>query len=199
MKVICITSNDYSDLMPDFAINMCIHWPNQPVTVLYYDRCPVLPDNFTRLSLGSQPCDKDWTSGLIDYFKYLTDEYFVLMLDDYFVDRDVDLSLMKQVVNFVEFSRCDKFDLTTDRANFPHVYTQWPFIVESHPASRYRSSLQAAIWKTSYFRKFLIPKRTPWEFETIGEQEAKYDGAVIMGTSVGVVHYRNEMLKGARR
>jgi len=198
VKIIVPTCNSYADLMPGFAKRCNECWPKQDVTVLHYEDKPDVPDNFKCVSLGAQPQGKDWTSGIIPYFSSLKDDYFILLLDDYYLDRAVNVSLVRQVESFVEVFRPDKFDLTTDRMNFPHVYTQWPFIVESRPEARYRTSLQAAIWKTEYFRKYLVAGRSPWAFEIEGEKDAMYDGGVIFGSCMGVVRYTNVMLKGKK-
>lgn len=199
MKIIVTTSNKYVHLMNEFAQRFNHFWSDREVDVLHYDVVPrELPQNFKCVGLGVQPKDKDWCTGLIPYFDALEDDYFTLMLDDYFICEKVDTHLVRQVEQFCEIYMPDKFDLTRDRMNFPHVYTNWPFLIESKPEARYRSSLQAAIWKKSYFRKFLYPGRTPWQFELVGEKEGFHDGGVIMGTSVGVVKYQNAMLKGGR-
>lgn len=201
MKIICLTSDSYVHLMKGFADCFNKHW-GDPVTVLGY-KPPIekLPDNFEFVSLGEQPPDHDFTTGLIPYFKELKDDYFCLFLDDYYVTK-VDkerLGIAESAVTLPLILSCfhpiEKFDLSYDRMNFPHTEFDNGVILCAQDA-RYRTSLQAAIWRTSYFRRFLVPHRTPWEFELLGEKKAMNDDAIILGFTTPVVEYRNVMKKG---
>lgn len=196
-KIICITSDGYRHLMPEFAERFNRFYSDKlAVDVLCYKYPDTLPVNFNVRSLGVQPENKDWTSGLIEYFKNLDSTYFMLFLDDYFINSKVDVQVVDSIYQFMLDNIVEKFDLTLDRARFPYIYTKWPFIIKSKCDARYRSSLQAAIWSTRYFRDFLIAGRTPWEFELIGEKEAMNDGAVIMGSTCGIIRYDNAMKRG---
>lgn len=195
--IIVITSNDYAYLMSEFADRFNRYALEvRDVTCLCYDTIPVLPKNFSVISLGMQPVGKDWTSGLVKYFAELKSDKFMLMLEDYMVCLRIDFDEVDKCANM----DCDKFDLTQDRASFPYwISSNNPNLICSDQCARYRSSLQAAIWRTEYFRKFLVPGRTPWEFELAGEIEATRDGARILGTQSGVVHYENAVKMGVRK
>ena len=202
MRIIVITSDNYRHLMPEFAERFNRYWGKVDITCLCYQVPPVLPDNFEIVSLGEQPANGDWTSGLRGWFESLVDSRFILLLDDYMLTDKVDVGIVDQIMQSVwsdeaPLFQCVKFDLTTDRKNFPHEYCYGlPCIIESNQDARYRTSLQVAAWDKHYFLKFLVPGRTPWEFELLGEKEAMNDGAVILGTTCGVVKYENRMLKG---
>ena len=199
MRVVVTTCDAYQWLLPEFAARLNMFWPKNEVDVLGYER-PLfkLPANFKFISCGEQPEGKVWTTGLIPYFEQMHDEdTFVLMMDDYYLTKQIDQGLMDHVLKNVEYF--DKLDLTRDRSHFGyHVWNGDEEIVESAQTARYRSSLQAAIWRVGYFKKFMKPGRTAWQFELEGEREAMDDGAVILGTRSGIVQYDNMILKGER-
>ena len=201
MKVLCITSDGYRHLVAGFAEAFNLHWPGmQRVDVLCYAPPEEeLPENFHVHSLGQQELFAgSWTDGLRPYVERMTDERFVLFLEDYWLDSTVDLARVRMMDNTMrslpEVAKCD---LTDDRSKFPN--TKAGAYIISSQAARYRTSLQAAIWRREYFLRFLKPHWTAWDFEIQGEKLAMNDKATICGTSDGIVHYRNVMLKGVVR
>jgi hypothetical protein len=190
MKHIVITSDKYRHLMPEFAERFNKFIGMNKCDVLCYQSPPELPDNFNIVNLGVQPDNKIWTTPLIPYFQDIT-EPFMLLLEDYYITAPIDDYTMMDIYNNCVW---DKIDLSTDRTHFQHF--AFGDVVVSAQTARYRSSLQAAIWKPEYFREFLKPDRTAWEFELLGEKEAMGDGANILGTTTGILKYDNVMLKG---
>lgn len=193
MKHIVITSDKYLQLMPEFAerFNQYVGGDNV-VDVLCYEKPIGLPANFNICSMGVQPEGKDWTTAMMPYFA--KQEYpFMLLLEDYFITAPIDHDTLNYIAQY--HTEWDKIDLSKDRAYFDHREMDNGVVISSQYA-RYRSSLQAAIWRPSYFRKFLKPGRNAWQFELEGEREAMGDGAIILGTTKGILQYNNIMLKG---
>ena len=197
LPIIVVTSDKYRHLMPEFASRFNEYASCElNVTCLCYQLPPELPRNFSVVSLGEQPDGGDWTSGLRSYFLgYDSESRFILLLEDYFINYPFDFEAIMAMNTFP----CDKFDLTNDRVQFPHwVHSEEKWLICSDQVARYRSSLQAAIWRVGYFKKFLVGKRTPWEFELKGEQDAMRDGATILGTTGGLIRYDNAMKMGVQ-
>jgi hypothetical protein len=183
--------------MPQFAEhwNVCID--RDDMDVLCYEVPPQLPANFTVISLGKQLEHARWVSrGLIDYFDGLEDEYVLIALEDYMVSRVVRGGTLDMVEAFCKSMALDKFDLTKDTASRGHS-DWWGDFAEAAQKALYRTSLQMAVWRVDYFRRFLVENRTPWTFETMGTKEAREDGARIFGTHSGIVEYNNAMNKGS--
>jgi len=199
-RVIVTTSNAYVHLLPEFSQRFNHYWgEQQEVTVLCYDKMVRgLPANFTIVGLGKQSdFGKSWTDAMIPFFQSLKDKHFIHLLDDYYLTAKVDHNKLKMAEELMD-KGADKFDLTRDRANNE---CRWlagyaDKVVMSEQYATYRTSLQAAIWKTEYFLKYLKPARTAWDFEVVGYREAYGDGAVILGTPGGILEYDNKMLKG---
>ncbi len=221
MRVLVTTSDWYNPAASAFAYLFNRHWsPRQEVTLLCYTPPgDVLPQNFSIHSLGESesygnqiqewrvgrrgrrfgepyPTPK-WTDSLRTFFEAFPDPWFVLLQIDYFLHRPVHLDQIEMLELFLDLSDVAKIDLNHDRRNHPHqlfrVENGWRVIV-SDQAADYRSSLQAAIWKTDYFLSLLKPGRSPWEFERRGMEEARNDGRMILGLDSedgGPVDYLN--------
>ena len=198
MRVIVTTSDGRKDILRGFAARFNRYWDaEQRVDVLGFEPVSGLPDNFRFHSLGRQSdFGKIWTDPLIPWFDALEDEPFVLMLDDYWITDYVNGVRVAMLYNMVYSTMADKADLTQDRFNHPHKDTGFGNVLVSTQTARYRTSLQAAIWRTGYFRRYLAPGRSIWAFECKGYREAFNDGATILGTVDGVVKYENVTVNG---
>lgn len=206
MQIYCITSNDYADLVPEFAERFNRFWINAPpadvqkVTVLCYDRKPSkLPGNFDVVSLGKQTAfGEAWTDGLIPYFGGdNVPNLFIVMLEDYHIVKPVNAAAISFLALRFRDSQVAKIGLTNDAIQYPHEKTGTPGLLLQSQDARYRgSSLQAAIWRKSYFRNLLVPGRTAWDFELKGEKECAFDGTAQYFVRDSVIRYENKMNKG---
>lgn len=208
MRFFVTTSDWYNPAAAAFAYLFNRYWsPRQEVTMLCYTppRDP-LPENFSIHSLGASdrfgngirewmvgrrgrrfgepyPTPK-WTDSMRPFFETLPDPWFVLLQVDYFLHRPVHLSQVEVLERFLERPEVVKIDLNHDRRNHPHrlyCVQDGLRVIVSEQEADYRSSLQAAIWKTDYFLNLLKPGRSPWEFERLGMEEARNDGQLILG------------------
>jgi hypothetical protein len=220
LKVYVTTSDYYNHLIPGFAYLFNKYWsPNQEVTFLCYTKPSYsLPDNFSMLSLGppesfgnevpewaesrrAYPTPK-WTDSLRPIFERMADEHFILLQIDYFINRPVELNKIELLKSFLSRRDVAKIDLALDRVRYLHkpyaMHGKTQIIVSDQNAD-YRSSLQAAIWRTDYFLRLLKPNRSPWDFELMGMYELKNDGKLILGIKqpgVGPVSYVNLYARG---
>lgn len=198
MRIVCLTSNDYHHALPGFAWCFNNYWPNQRVEVLCYDApLPDLPPNFTATRLGNQS-DFTWSSGLLKYLDTFPEHQLVLMLDDYWLSEPVRQPVYFSLIPLLHtYQDIDKIDLTDDRMNHPHdIDAMRDWIISNHDAP-YQTSIQAAIWRTTFLKRFLAPSETPWEFEKKGtlrliaaREAGTYTGKII-GMEEPVVRYVN--------
>lgn len=192
LMYVVATSDNYRYLMPEFADRFNKFIGTNKCDVLCYQPPPKLPSNFNIVNMGIQPEGKVWTTPLIPYFASIT-KPFVLLLEDYFITELMDFKLLSKITDTQLY--WDKIDLSQDRTHYPHSMVS-PEVLLSSQYARYRSSLQAAVWKPAYFRNLLRPGLTAWQFETEGEKRTMHDGARIFGTIDGILKYDNAMLKG---
>jgi hypothetical protein len=167
---------------------------NWRITVLHYDGAnkDAWPSGVEYVSMGEQPAGKVWTDGINSVVHNLN-EYFVLMLDDYCLNRAVNPMEMYALKKLIECCYADKIELTAQSLKLPPYKDAMLGLIERGQTSRYRNSLQAAIWRRHYFAKFLVPGWTPWQFEIEGMKMAYNDGAVILGPKYDVLSYDNVM------
>jgi hypothetical protein len=196
LDIFISTSDWYLDYLPEFAERFNRYWGDRLVFILCYKYPEGLPANFRSISLGTQR-GSDWTTSLREFFCEYRGDRFCFGLEDYYLTENVDLGRLELADGLMSIGSVMKFDLTDDRTKFPHK-DLGGYILSSQTA-RYRSSLQMALWKTEYFLRLLVPERTIWQFELMGEVECVNDGFDILGTRDGIVKYKNACLKGENK
>lgn len=168
LEVIVLTSNLYLRCLPPFAYLFNKFWPGQSAKVVRYEvRPPKLPDNFTNYAIGKQ-ADYSWSSGLLRYLDDHQGELILLMLEDYFINGAVKVDEIGRAWEcMLHFPEVAKIDLTDDRLKVPNSRWDNRFI-QSAPDAPFQTSLQAAIWRVDFLRRFLDPKEDAWQFEKHG-------------------------------
>lgn len=197
MKNIVLTSNGYVNVLSGFAYLFNKFYPNQEVTVVRYDvRPPKLPANFNQFAIGLQS-DYSWSGGLKYYLESIDDEFVMLMLDDYYLDKPVDVSKIDCLRQFIEFnSKVVKIDLTNDRSKVKHDLYEDSILtcvtnngqneiemIQSDINAPFLASVQAAIWRKDFLIAILNNKDNAWQFEK-NKRTKKYlqdNNAVILG------------------
>lgn len=195
MKIFCITSDKYRYLVAGFAESFNKWWSsNVQVFVLCYDKPnELLPSNFECISLGRQEdYKKSWTTALTPYFNKCEDDKILILLEDYWLNKQVKQNEINEALNQFEKSDVMKVELNSLNLQFGHSgnFEQTNFVIRSQQA-RYRTSLQAAIWKRNYFVRQLHPNWTAWDFELKGELLCMNDDALILAPKHDILSYDN--------
>lgn len=188
LEPIILTSNKYLHCLPPFAYLFNKFWPNQSAKVVRYEvRPPKLPDNFTNYAIGIQD-DYTWSSGLLKYLEDHQDNLILLMLEDYFINMPVKVGAIKWAWDYMlKYPEIAKIDLTNDRLKVPH--SKWmdtDDLILTGKDAPFQTSLQAAIWRVDFLKRFLDPTENPWQFEkngtkrVIAAREAdEFDGLIL--------------------
>jgi len=197
---IVTTSDDYLDLMPEFALRFNEYVGVFDVTVLCFKKPEHLPKNFDVVSLGKQADFGDlYTDPLLPYFSTLKSKFFFHLLEDYYMTDYMNHRLLKRTFKYCLKNniRPSKIDLYGTVASRPHTSITNNIILADQNTS-YRSSLQGACWRTEYWKELLVPGRNPWQFEKIGSGERANDGAFVFGCNYenSIVKYRNKSHRG---
>lgn len=186
LEPIILTSNKYLHCLPAFAYLFNKFWSGQSAKVVRYEvRPPKLPDNFTNYAIGRQD-QFTWSSGLLKYLDDHQGELILLMLEDYFINGMVKVNDIKMAWELMlKYPEVAKIDLTDDRLKVAH--SRWmdsdTFIL-SGKDTLYQTSLQAAIWRVDFLKRFLDPTESPWQFEKLGTKrviESKDFDRFILG------------------
>lgn len=193
LEPVILASNLYLRCLPPFAYLFNKFWPGQSAKVVRYEvRPPSLPDNFTNYAIGKQ-ADYTWSSGLLKYLDNHQGELILLMLEDYFINGMVHTNTIGWAWKFMlEHPEVAKIDLTDDRLKVPHspywkeVKVAQDMVIVSAPDAPFQTSLQAAIWRVDFLRRFLDPKEDAWQFEKHGtrrviaaREAGEFDGLIL--------------------
>ena len=168
-------------MLTPYAFLFNKYWPNQDVTILGFDdsSLPILPDNFEYVSLGKQSdFGNYWSDPLIPYIDEVKEDYFVVMMGDFLLSDHVDTERLKLLEDEIISGNADKALLDTHLSAYTTEYkTNIRKILQQAP---YRTTLHPSIWKKKYFKKYLKPSLTAWDFEVKNMSESKNDGATII-------------------
>ncbi len=176
---IAVTTSDKSMwTIEPFAYMFNTYWSaNEEVDVIC-ESVPQfpLPDNFLKYPVNIEDEDRwpisKWTNGLIKYLHSISEQYVIIMLDDYWVNRTVDVRGIETLYDYMR-SRPNilRVDLTGDRLYAQGVvdneaYGHYDII--SAQGSQYQMSLMPGIWNKQLLLRFMMENWTPWEVEMAG-------------------------------
>tara|TARA_R110002020_G_scaffold314362_2_gene529549 strand:+ start:293 stop:1054 length:762 start_codon:yes stop_codon:yes gene_type:complete len=191
MKLYMLTSNKYTKKICPINIHFLNkYWPGLDITIVGYEdvlELKNLPSNVNVVSVGYQfKFGKIWSSGLIPFFKKISDEYFILIFDDHILLNEVDKNKIKILEEQFKLKKADKamiggglpLSKTTKINNDLLLYNQ---------GIDYRTSLHPAIWTKKYFLHYLRPGMTSWDFELVNNKEARFDKARIINLAYDYV------------
>lgn len=157
------------------------------VTVLGFKKPNFDMGNWKFVSLGNDTGPKNFSNDLIRYFKDFDDEFFVYGNDDIVVVDKLDLSLLSELEEIMKKDpTIGRIAITTASIkNFPayspyKMMSNYNLVEAPLQNGDYRLSLHYSIWRTSYFKRYLIPNISPWEWEM--RSTSKNDGMKILKT-----------------
>lgn len=189
MKFYVTTSNALMYLLPGFAYMFNKYWAieNQEVVVLGYDEPDFsLPDNFSFVSLGKQG---QWTTPIKSYFESIDDEYFGITMENIWMASPHDRNMIKFVMDKLEAKELQKvvFDSHETVGPPPCSFTKYNdefdmLMFDQNSICRY--TLITQIVTREYFLKHMEPECSAWDYEKIGMEAAKNDGANVVFTSL---------------
>lgn len=115
--------------------------------------------------------DEGWASNLFFALHRLDAEIILYSQEDYWLKTPVDHS---QIISYVDLIKNDLADYIR---LYPAPPPDLPFANHPHlgaigPNSRYRASLQMAVWRKQTLLELLDPNETPWKFEVNGSKRS---------------------------
>lgn len=201
MRVLVLTCDRYLWAIKPFAYLFNTYWSSlQQVLLACYEPPPFdLPDNYHVKSLGDDPGQDNWSTGLIKVLEWMADDYFVFMLEDYWLSRTADTIGIASLGDYIK-DKPDilRIDLTTDRLYNGQMVDDgchWGRLdlVETPHESPYQMSFQAGIWRRDLLHSLLQPGMSPWrvEIETQPPEEMR-----VLGTRQWPLRYINALQGG---
>tara|TARA_R110002051_G_scaffold325622_1_gene429464 strand:- start:7726 stop:8415 length:690 start_codon:yes stop_codon:yes gene_type:complete len=182
MTIYISTSDKYVSLLKPFAYLFNKFWSkDQKVVILGYTKPDFkLPKNFEFVSMGISRNDpKEWSTDLRKYFESINDEWFIYGTEDMFLVYPVNFKSLDKLKKYMK-SGTGRISITNDACR-KKCSTLEDNVIELSQTADYRISCIYSIWNREYMLKYLLPERTPWEFEIQGSIETRNDGYKILG------------------
>lgn len=207
LKIIVTTHNAYMWALQPFAYLFNTYWSEQQQITALVESQPSfpLPLNFKTHVIdvdGEGWPKKRWTDGLIKYLHSVKEQYIVILLEDYWLNRQVDIAGIGTFHEYMTFHpRVVRFDLTMDRLyaggpNWPHydpAYDRYGhYDIMNRPGTEYQMSLQAGMFNKGLLLEILQPGWSPWEVELSGTNVInESEDYVVLGVRQNPVSYTN--------
>ena len=201
VRVFVPTCDNYMWCMRPFAYLFNKYWNNKQQVIFGGFTPPdfSLPPNFRFFQIDTTDYPpKKWSNGMIKMLQSFPDEYIILLLEDYWLNRKVNIDCVNACVDYMKHRpRILRIDLTDDRQYAGGVFdvdaVRQYNIVETPPGTQYQMSTQAGLWRKSLLLELLVPNKTAWETEI---HTAPPGNMRVLGTRQKPVQYANALLKG---
>lgn len=167
-----------------------------------------LPQNFHSKQVGEEWTKEQWTNGLIRYLHGIPDQFVVLMLEDYWLQRAVNwngirahlLQLMLDNPNILRVDLCSD-RLYAGGPKYPAHDPDWGragyYDLITRPGTQYQMSLQPSLWNKRLLLEILREGWSPWEFELSGDGVlAARSDLLVLGTRQNPIQFVNGLNSG---
>lgn len=200
-RVFVPTCDKYMWCMKPFAYMFNRMWSDRQQVIFGGFTPPEfsLPNNFRFFQIDNHDYPPErWSNGLAKMLNAFPDEFIILMLEDYWLNRKVDIKGVEVCVDYLrDHPRVLRVDLTDDRQYAGGVFDVDNYdhydLIETPPGTPYQMSTQAGVWRKSLLLELLPSNRTAWEIEI---NTAPPGNMRVLGTRQRPVAYTNALWKG---
>ncbi len=164
MKIVILTCNKYTWLVPIFLHFRKKYWPDNPYPI------EIIAE--TEHVEGSVFYTKGapWSSGILNYLKQSDDDKFFLTPEDYIIESMVDTNRVRLAESLCEGNvGCVRLN-TPDKYYRHTVESSVKYFKEYQLDKPYSMSMQAAIWQKRYLIDVLRAGEDAWQAEIIGSK-----------------------------
>jgi len=154
-----------------------------------------LPDNFEFISLGPQRGPKYSAQDRARICDFIEGDHFIFVVENDFLIRPVNFEVLDALGDILD-NTVDRIDLTPSSSchsmgKIIKSYDRFD-IFEIPQSADWRMALgHYSVWRKDYLKKYLLELSgtNPWEFEKMGCEKAKNDGAKMLATSRSFATY----------
>jgi len=191
VKVVCVTCDLYSKLIPGFCHFLEEGWPDRPwnleiVAGIEQSWFEGLPYSFWFYG-----ADRLWASNMLAYLQQTSARIIVLVLDDYYFLDSVDNALMVDLVAMMQADESIGYINLRPWTDDVLDGTQWqewqkredrPLVGEYDKATaEYLLSLQPGMWDVAYLISLLVEGEDHWTVERAGTERARQSDKRMLG------------------
>lgn len=191
LSLLVISCDKYADVWNPFFKLFWRYWPDCPYPIYLGANQRTFDDPRIEMILTGK--DYGWASSTIRMMKSINSEYVLVLLEDFLIYRAVDLrevdSLLEALVNengaylrLMPSSPPDRDDPSHENLG----------VID--PGSKYRVSLQAAIWNKDIFLQLLEPGESAWQMETRGTLRSEQIDKKFYSVWKPALHYQNAVV-----
>lgn len=171
------TCDAYDDCWSPFFTLFDRYWPDCAVRVVLNTERAKYEDPAKRIeSLQVQAPGESrlpWGECMLRCLRSVDTPVILYLQEDYFLDGRVDTSRLDALVRqMLADPTIGQIGLTSFGASGPFLPTKDAGLWEVAPRSRYRTSLQAALWRTELFRSYVRSNENGWMFEIFGTRRS---------------------------
>jgi len=198
MQIIFTTFDAHRNLLEANKYIMDIRGVAFPVTILGFKRPDFDLGAWKFVSMGEYRGAERFTDDITPFFNQFTDEYFIMGNDDTLLTNQFNFELLEKITVIVNtMPNFGRIWLTggvhAGRSIVDFGTSQMVLLSQT---ANYRLSLQWSLWKTSYFKKYLVSGLSPWDWEL--RETAKNDGADILSINGDFVVSIGHLMKKGR-
>ena len=166
------TSDSFEDCWEPFFKLFKFYWPNCPYPIVLNTETRDyqylgLDITCSKVS-GGEKKRLGWSECLMRALDAIETPYILYLQEDYFLEAPVRRDLMDDLLGEIKAGGIGAIRLLSTDAIKPLHPTNSPLILEVDKKTKWRLSLQAALWKKSFLRSLVRKHETPWQLESYG-------------------------------
>lgn len=170
LSILVITCDKYSDLWEAFFELKERNWPDCIYPVyLGTNKKSYANHGVISICIGE---DKSWTENVRNMLEFIDSSYILVLLEDFFIDRKVNSTYIKKLLEFMKEENLDCLRLEPQPAPVK-CYNRKLKVGRIAPGSPYYVSTQPAIWRKEILKELLIPSYSAWDFEMKNSAKSK--------------------------
>lgn len=173
VRVIVSSCDSFAACWPPLMHGFDRYWPDGPRPIrLITNR---LPCEHPRVSGFATGPDHGWARNLRMALSSTPQPFVLYMQEDYWINRAVNTALVDSYVDHFRNGSLDYLRLVPVPPGTEHCEFDDRLRLLK-PEARYRTSLQAALWRKSVLLEILQDDESPWNFELIGNERSRSYG-----------------------
>lgn len=165
IAVVVLSCDNYADIWEPFFTLFFKYWPDCPYPV--YLVSETLNYNDPRINIIINHKKTDWSSNLFEALNKLHENYAIILMEDYFLQKKVDTKRIEDLFHYMKSRHAGCLRIYPNPG--PDILCEDnPTVGVISKGREYRLSLQAAIWKKETILALLKKGETAWDFEING-------------------------------
>lgn len=193
IAVLVVSCDKYSDMWPVFFELKRRKWADCPYrTYLGSNHKKSGQADVTDILIGE---DLSWADNVRNMLDCIEEDYIIMLLDDFFIDRKPDTDRIRALAQYMEDRQFDCLRLEPEPGPARLVNRKLK-VGLTKPGYPFYVSTQPAIWKKSSLAGLLKEGYSAWDFELKNSEDADNLGMAFAGTRNYVFHHINGVDRG---